>query len=131
MIILPRLINLREKIGCNRCNVFHPRRLHLGKRPLRCENAASHRAIPPRPLQRRPTAEQRTLPMIDRLRTMNEDGSPMRIETGDGSASVATRRQLEQVPAWQSAFARQRKDRRYYEIAQHTLLPGFAYRDFV
>ena len=62
---------------------------------------------------------------------MHEDGSPMRIETGDGAVSIATRRQLEQVPAWQTAFARQRKDRRYYEIVEDTIRQGFEYRYFV
>jgi hypothetical protein len=60
------------------------------------------------------------------------DSRPMpRFPTRDGFVSVATRKQLEQIPAWRQAFARQRKDRRYYEIVEDTILQGFEYRYFV
>ncbi|HSU65784.1 MAG TPA: GNAT family N-acetyltransferase [Tepidisphaeraceae bacterium] len=45
--------------------------------------------------------------------------------------SVATRQHLSQVPAWERAFALQRKDRRYYEIVEDTIRQGFEYRYFV
>jgi predicted N-acyltransferase len=35
------------------------------------------------------------------------------------------------VPEWQQAFARQRKDRRYYDIVEGTIRQGFDYRYFV
>jgi predicted N-acyltransferase len=57
--------------------------------------------------------------------------SPFRLATSDGSVSVATRLQLSQIGAWDGAFARQRKDRRYYEIVEDTIEQGFDYRYFV
>jgi hypothetical protein len=57
--------------------------------------------------------------------------STLRFPTSDGCAWVATRRDLEQVDAWRGAFARQRKDRRYYEIVEDTILPSFDHRYFV
>jgi predicted N-acyltransferase len=62
---------------------------------------------------------------------MNDASLPMRFETSDGSVYVATRQQLGQVQAWERAFSRQRKDRRYYEIVEDTILQGFDYRYFV
>jgi predicted N-acyltransferase len=62
---------------------------------------------------------------------MNDVSTPPRLATSDGSVSVATRQQLEQVPAWSRAFARQRKDRRFYEIVEDTIQQGFDYRYFV
>ena len=54
-----------------------------------------------------------------------------RFPTRDGSVCVATRQQLEKIPAWRKAFANQRKDRRYYEIVEDTIIQGFEYRYFV
>jgi predicted N-acyltransferase len=62
---------------------------------------------------------------------MKDVSTPARLATSDGSVYVATRQQLEQVPAWSRAFARQRKDRRYYEIVEDTIRQGFDYRYFV
>jgi predicted N-acyltransferase len=62
---------------------------------------------------------------------MNDVSTPQRLATSDGSVYVATRQQLEQVPAWSRAFARHRKDRRYYEIVEDTIRQGFDYRYFV
>jgi predicted N-acyltransferase len=54
-----------------------------------------------------------------------------RFPTSDGVVSVATREQLSQVGAWRRAFANQRKDHRYYEIVEDTILQEFDYRYFV
>lgn len=54
-----------------------------------------------------------------------------RLPTADGAAYVATRQDLDRVPAWQQSFAGQRKDRRYYEIVEDTIRQGFDYRYFV
>lgn len=62
---------------------------------------------------------------------MMESSSVQRIPTTDGSVIVATRRDLEQVPAWQRAFWGQRKDRRFYELVEDTILQDFDYRYFV
>ena len=51
--------------------------------------------------------------------------------TSDGRVCVVTRDQLAKVPAWQQAFATHRKDRRYYEIVEDTIIQGFDYRYFV
>jgi Acetyltransferase (GNAT) domain len=40
---------------------------------------------------------------------------------------IVPRRELAGLPQWQSAFARQRKDHRYYELVEDTLTDGFAY----
>jgi hypothetical protein len=44
---------------------------------------------------------------------------------------LASRADLAGLPAWQSAFANERKDRRYYELAEDTLPDGFTYRYLV
>jgi predicted N-acyltransferase len=62
---------------------------------------------------------------------MNDVRTPTRLATSDGFVYVATRQDLEKVPAWSRAFARQRKDRRYYEIVEDTIQQGFDYRYFV
>jgi hypothetical protein len=40
---------------------------------------------------------------------------------------ILSRQELAGLPQWQSAFARQRKDHRYYELVEDTLPGGFAY----
>lgn len=45
--------------------------------------------------------------------------------------AVATREELAELPRWQQAFADQRKDRRYYEIAESTVAGDFDHRYFV
>jgi len=64
------------------------------------------------------------------LRMMDGD-TIARLPTADGAVYVATRGDLDRVPAWQRAFAGQRKDRRYYEIVEDTIRQGFDYRYFV
>ena len=54
-----------------------------------------------------------------------------KIETPHGVVSVATLEQLAALPEWERAFAHQRKDRRYYEVVEETILQGFDYRYFV
>jgi hypothetical protein len=57
------------------------------------------------------------------------------IDRGEPSAPAATgttvnvlsRQELAGLPQWQSAFARQRKDHRYYEVVEDTLPDGIAY----
>jgi hypothetical protein len=61
---------------------------------------------------------------------MMEDTSINPIQTPGGVVSIVTRQQIEQVPAWQEAFVRSRKDRRYYQIVEDTILQGFDYRYF-
>jgi Peptidogalycan biosysnthesis/recognition len=48
-----------------------------------------------------------------------------------GSISVATLGEIEADPAWNSAFAQQRKDGRYYKIVEETLHQGFDHHYFV
>ena len=49
----------------------------------------------------------------------------------DGSVKVATRLELSRIPKWETAFARQRKDRRYFEIVEDTIQQGFEYQYFI
>src|SRR5436190_10401446 len=44
---------------------------------------------------------------------------------------VATRVELAHYPHWARAFSGERKDHRYYEIVEDTILQGFDYRYFV
>ena len=48
-----------------------------------------------------------------------------------GTASVATRAEIADLPEWRAAFAGQRKDARYYEIVDETIRQGFDYRYLV
>jgi Peptidogalycan biosysnthesis/recognition len=48
----------------------------------------------------------------------------------EGSVEVTSREELSRCPHWTRAFASKRKDRRYYEIVEETLLQGFDYRYF-
>ena len=48
-----------------------------------------------------------------------------------GSVEVVTRAELEQCAHWATAFADERKDRRYYELVEDTIHQGFDYRYFV
>jgi hypothetical protein len=54
-----------------------------------------------------------------------------RIETMHGTVYIAERDQLEQCLPWKQAFSHSRKDRRYYEIVEDTIVQGFDYRYFV
>ena len=62
---------------------------------------------------------------------MSSSKSAHPIPTSDGLVHVATRRDLRAIEAWERAFDRQRKDRRYYEIVEDTIRQGFEYRYFV
>jgi hypothetical protein len=53
------------------------------------------------------------------------------LQTPEGTVTVATREQVVRHPGWPRAYARQRKDRRYYEIVEDTLLPRFEYGYFI
>jgi len=44
---------------------------------------------------------------------------------------IVAREGLRTLPAWRHAFARERKDHRYYELIEDTLHPEFDYRYFV
>jgi predicted N-acyltransferase len=62
---------------------------------------------------------------------MVSDLETQRLKTPGGAVSIVSRAHLEKLPAWQAAHARQRKDRRYYEIVEDTILPRFQHRYFV
>jgi hypothetical protein len=49
----------------------------------------------------------------------------------DATIRMATRAELAASPHWQAAFARERKDHRYYELVEDTLTDGFTYGYFV
>jgi hypothetical protein len=40
---------------------------------------------------------------------------------------IASREEISGLPCWQSAFAQERKDHRYYELLEDTLRDGFKY----
>ena len=42
-----------------------------------------------------------------------------------------SRADIENCPRWHETFKRLRKDRRYYEVAEDTILQGFSYGYFV
>ena len=48
----------------------------------------------------------------------------------EGSVEVTARDQLSRCPHWARAFASKRKDYRYYEIVEETIVQGFDYRYF-
>src|ERR1700751_5340706 len=43
---------------------------------------------------------------------------------------LASRNEISQSPHWRTAFARERKDHRYYELVEDTLKDGFTYGYF-
>ena len=47
-----------------------------------------------------------------------------------GSVEVTSRDELSRCPHWARAFASKRKDHRYYEIVEETILQRFEYRYF-
>jgi predicted N-acyltransferase len=53
------------------------------------------------------------------------------IPTPHGTVHVASRLQVEQVPAWNNALSHTRKDHRYYAIVEDTILQGFTYLYFI
>lgn len=52
-------------------------------------------------------------------------------DPGGDRVTVATRAALAQCRCWPSAFANERKDRRFYEIMEDTIHPEFEYRYFI
>jgi len=53
------------------------------------------------------------------------------VKTEDGAVYVASRPELENCAQWKMAHSQQRKDYRYHEIVEETILQGFDYRYFV
>jgi len=51
--------------------------------------------------------------------------------TSGATVRLVARAELAALPAWQTAFAHERKDRRYYELTEDTLSEGFVYRYLV
>src|SRR5438105_8198964 len=49
----------------------------------------------------------------------------------EATVRVASRAEIARLPRWQSAFARERKDHRFYELVEDTLKDGFDYGYFV
>ena len=62
---------------------------------------------------------------------MSDRNASTDILTDRGTVRVATRKQIEEIPAWRQAFAQTRKDWRYYQIVEDTIDQGFDYRYFV
>src|SRR2546422_7381206 len=63
-----------------------------------------------------------------------ESGSPLPQEvlsTEQGRVWVATRAQIQDSAQWRHTLSDQRKDYRYHEIVEETILQGFDYRYFV
>ncbi len=58
------------------------------------------------------------------------DSNSISITTDRGTVRVATRAQVQNIPAWKQAFSQSRKDWRYYQIVEDTI-EGFDYRYFV
>jgi hypothetical protein len=56
--------------------------------------------------------------------------SPVCCSTPDGSMEVMSRTGLARCERWGVAFVGQRKDHRYYELVEDTILQGFDYRYF-
>ncbi len=54
-----------------------------------------------------------------------------RFDTAHGVVYAATRRQIEAYAPWKASFANQRKDWRYYQIVEDTIIQGFDYRYFI
>jgi hypothetical protein len=73
--------------------------------------SAGKAAMPPRPLEQTGARAEGA-------------GSSWQIE-------MTSRAQIERCPGWLSAFASERKDRRYYEVVEDTIHQGFDYRYFV
>jgi hypothetical protein len=49
------------------------------------------------------------------------------VRTSPGNVRVATRSEIANLSRWRSAFAGERKDRRYYELVEDTLKEGFSF----
>lgn len=73
----------------------------------------------------KPSHGQQALPLKN-----NEPGEDT-IIVSDGRLRTASRAEIENLPQWKLAFARCRKDWRYYHIVQDTIVQGFDYRYFV
>ncbi|HEX3442722.1 MAG TPA: GNAT family N-acetyltransferase [Pseudolabrys sp.] len=55
---------------------------------------------------------------------------PTSLPTAGKTIRLASRNEISQSPHWQTAFARERKDHRYYELVEDTLKDGFTYGYF-
>ncbi len=53
------------------------------------------------------------------------------IKTEHGSVRLANRAEIEQCPAWKTAFTNSRKDHRFFQIVEDTIDQGFQYRYLV
>ena len=62
---------------------------------------------------------------------MSDSKSTTQYPTSDGRIWIAQRADLQSLPAWRRALADQRKDHRFYELLEETILQGFDYRYFV
>src|SRR5215470_19193455 len=58
------------------------------------------------------------------LRRNDSTGSTLR---PGRTIRIASRAEISRLPQWQSAFAQERKDHRYYELLEDTLKDGFTY----
>jgi len=63
-------------------------------------------------------------------RVLRKPGAPTGWQTAH-SIDVVTSPELQSSQHWQQAFAHTRKDHRYYEIVQNTIMPDFDFRYFV
>ncbi len=59
------------------------------------------------------------------------DEAASRAEAFNGSVSVASLEELQCIPEWEHCFAHLRKDSRYYEIVERTIIQNFRYKYFV
>ena len=62
---------------------------------------------------------------------MNHLNPVVRYPTSEGCVWIARRSDLQSLAAWRQALADQRKDYRYYELLEETIIQGFDYRYFV
>src|SRR5579863_1276000 len=52
---------------------------------------------------------------------------PVSAAVNGGAVHIASRSEVSVLPHWRSAFAAERKDRRYYELLEDTLTDQFKY----
>jgi hypothetical protein len=114
--ILPRL-NTSNLAGAARA-IHARRRAHGGIAPT--ERAVTQTERAELSLDRIPAQRGETAP---------EEARPL--DAGGGRVEVVSGARARAFPQWQYAFARQHKDRRYYELVEETLHPEFDYRYFI
>ena len=59
------------------------------------------------------------------MHQLSESGDS--VSSPDTRITIASRDEISGLPRWQSAFAQERKDHRYYELLEDTLKDGFKY----